>query len=104
MAARFGSGVESWELFNHMAENDMAMVAPGGATVGANGGWFGSGGHGTLTSLYGLGSDQALSLNVVTADGRLVEANVNHNRDLFYALRGGGARKFRPVTSNTSPY
>jgi FAD/FMN-containing dehydrogenase len=94
MAVRYGSGLESWELFNYMARHNISVVAPGGVTVGANGGWFGSGGHGTLTSLYGLGSDQALSINVVTADGRFVTADPYTNRDLFYALRGGGAGEY----------
>ncbi|KAH8899141.1 hypothetical protein GQ53DRAFT_878520 [Thozetella sp. PMI_491] len=99
MAVRFGSGLEGWELFNHMAEYNISVVAPGGSTVGANGGWFGSGGHGTLASTYGLGSDQALSINVVTASGKLIEADPLTNQDLFYALRGGGAGTYGVVTS-----
>lgn len=91
MAVRFGSGLETQELYNYMALHNITVVAAGPGTVGANGGWFGYGGHGNLASYYGLGSDQGLSLEVVTADGRLVTADPFTNPDLFYALRGGGA-------------
>lgn len=91
MAAHFGSGLETWELFNHMFLNgNITVVAAGGRTVGANGGWFASGGHGNLASYYGLAADQALEIHVVTADGQFVVANPEQNEDLFYALRGGG--------------
>ena len=99
MAARIGAGVEGWELFNHMAANNISLVAPGFPTVGVGGGWFANGGHGTLTSSFGLGADQVLSLNVVTADGRFLTADPTQNQDLFWALRGGGGSTFGVVTS-----
>ena len=91
MAVRYGSGLETQELYNYMALHNITVAAAGVGTVGANGGWFGYGGHGNLVSYYGLGSDQGLSLEVVTADGRLLTADPFTNTDLFYALRGGGA-------------
>lgn len=93
MAARVGSGLESWELYEHMDENEMTLVCPGRYTVGVYGGWIQGGGHSALASLYGMGSDQVLSLEVVTADGRFVTADTEENSDLFYALRGGGPSK-----------
>ncbi|KAH6847752.1 hypothetical protein B0I37DRAFT_375759 [Chaetomium sp. MPI-CAGE-AT-0009] len=90
MAVRVGAGVESWEHFNHMAANNISVVAPGGGTVGAVGGWIAVAGHGSLTSKYGLGADQALSINVVTADGRFLTVDPNKHKDLWWALRGGG--------------
>jgi len=94
MAVRYGSGLEAWEVFNYMVDYNITIFAPGGKTVGANGGWFASGGHGSLTSLYGLASDNALSVDVVTADGRFVTADPYQNTELFWALRGGGGSKF----------
>jgi FAD/FMN-containing dehydrogenase len=47
-------------------------------------------GHSILASKYGLGADQVLSLQVVTADGNFVTADTGTNQDLFFALRGGG--------------
>ncbi|OIW25365.1 FAD-binding domain-containing protein [Coniochaeta ligniaria NRRL 30616] len=98
-AARVGSGLEAWELYQYMDIHNMTIVVPGGSTVGAYGGWAAGGGHSTLASIYGLGSDQFLSLDVVTADGRVVTADPTQNQDLFYALRGGGPGTYGIVTS-----
>ncbi len=77
-----------------MDQNDMAVVVPAASTtVGVVGGWLQGGGHTLLASYYGMGADQPLSLQVVTADGRFVTADPDTNADLFYALRGGGAGK-----------
>ncbi|RYO80792.1 hypothetical protein DL766_002662 [Monosporascus sp. MC13-8B] len=77
----------------------MTLLVAGGYTVGGYGGWFAGGGHSALASKYGLGADQVLSINVVTADGRFVTADMNQNTDLFYALRGGGGSTYGVVTS-----
>jgi hypothetical protein len=90
-AARIGAALEAWEGSNAMvAHGNMSIAVPLDASVGHGGGWQLGGGHGPLTSLRGLGADQILSLNVVTADGRFVTADLNQNTDLFFALRGGG--------------
>jgi len=51
-----------------------------GLTLGA--GW----GH--LHGSYGLALDNVISLDVVTADGRLHTASANQNQDLFWGVRG----------------
>ena len=48
------------------------------------------GGFGYLTRRFGWTSDNVHSMQVVTADGRLVRASDRENPDLFWALRGGG--------------
>jgi FAD/FMN-containing dehydrogenase len=48
------------------------------------------GGMGWLTRLAGLSIDNLVSAEVVTADGRVLRADDNENRDLFWAIRGGG--------------
>ncbi len=94
-AARFSAGIEAWEALNAMADSgNFTVVTSLDPTVGNGGGWVMGGGHGPLTSLRGLGADQVLSMNVVTADGKFVTADVNQNRDLFFALRGGAGSKF----------
>lgn len=99
MAARVSSGIESWEMFDQMDSHNMTVLVAGGYTVGAFGGWITGGGHSALASKYGLGADQALSINVVTADGRFLTADVDQNTDLFYALRGGGGSTFSSYDS-----
>jgi FAD/FMN-containing dehydrogenase len=48
------------------------------------------GGFGYLTRRFGWTSDNVLSIEVVTAEGRLVRASERENSDLFWGLRGGG--------------
>jgi len=92
-AARVSAGLEAWEVFGHMFANNISIVAPRDGTIGVYGGWTAGGGHNVLASAYGLGADQVLSLQAVTADGRFVTADEDHNQDLFYAMRGGGGCK-----------
>ncbi|PKS11445.1 hypothetical protein jhhlp_003209 [Lomentospora prolificans] len=98
-AARVGAGLESWEMYNFMDEYNVTFVTPGRYTVGVYGGWFQGGGHNALASWYGMGADQTLSLQVVTAEGKFVTASPEENIDLFYALRGGGPGTYGIVTS-----
>ena len=48
------------------------------------------GGLGWLMGSHGLASDNLISVDVVTADGRLLTASKSRNEDLFWGLRGGG--------------
>ena len=56
------------------------------------------GGHGPLSSTYGLASSQVLQMTVATATGEVLVANAVQNQDLFWALRGGGGGQYGVVT------
>ena len=47
------------------------------------------GGQGLLAGRYGTGCDNLVSVEVVTADGRLVTASKKNNEDLFWGMLGG---------------
>jgi len=67
------------------------------STTGAAGVTVG-GGFGYMTRKYGWTCDNLRSMEVVTAEGKVVTASADENPDLFWALRGGGGN-FGIVTS-----
>ena len=67
----------------------LATTSGGCPTVGIAGLTLG-GGEGQLMAKYGAACDNLISAQLVTVDGRQVEASQNSNADLFWAIRGGG--------------
>ncbi|KAJ5238505.1 hypothetical protein N7468_003124 [Penicillium chermesinum] len=70
-----------------------ALELPGGFTQG--------GGHSILSSQYGLGADQVVEWEVVTATGVHLIASPSQNTDLYWALSGGGPGTYGVVISMT---
>ncbi|MEZ4523496.1 MAG: FAD-binding oxidoreductase [Thermomicrobiales bacterium] len=82
-------GVTSADMFKAaepyglgLSTGDTASVGLGGLTLG--------GGIGFMVRKYGLTIDSLLSVELVTADGRIIVASEDQHPELFWALRGGG--------------
>lgn len=87
--ARAEGGV-TWAELN-AAAGEHGLVVTGGAisTTGIAGFTLG-GGLGWLMPKFGLAADNVLAIELVTADGEVVEVTDESDPDLFWALRGGG--------------
>ncbi len=92
-----GGGVLIGELYHAVARSGMGVVSGGCHSVGIGGLTLG-GGQSALSNKYGLACDNLLSMQVVTADGRVLSASAADNPDLFWALRGGSGN-FGVVTA-----
>ncbi|MGH3012789.1 MAG: FAD-binding oxidoreductase, partial [Gaiellaceae bacterium] len=87
--ARVEAGVLWEEVSTEAAEHGLAGLAGSAPDIGVVGYTLG-GGLGWLARRYGLAANSVLAVEVVTADGRRVRADRDHEPDLFWALRGGG--------------
>lgn len=83
-------GGATWGDFN-AATHAFGLATTGGiiSTTGTAGLTLG-GGIGYLSRGCGLSLDNLISADVVTADGRMLQASADQNADLFWAIRGGG--------------
>jgi FAD/FMN-containing dehydrogenase len=88
----------TWGDVDH--ETQAFGLATTGGLVSTTGiaGFTLGGGFGWLMRKHGLACDNLLSLELVTAGGRILRASADDNADLFWGLRGGGGN-FGIVTS-----
>ncbi|KAF2967665.1 hypothetical protein GQX73_g5906 [Xylaria multiplex] len=92
-----GSGNTWGEALGFALDHSRAVVSGVDMTVGL-GGFIQGGGHGPLSSTYGLAADQLLQVTIVTSTGLVLVANDAQNQDLFWAIRGGGGGQYGVVT------
>ena len=95
--ARLGAGCLLGDIAVALFQHKLALPAGSCRPVGVTGLALG-GGHGLISRKFGLTCDNLISAHVVTADGDELDANLNENPDLFWALRGGGGGNFGIVT------
>ncbi|MFI6079000.1 FAD-binding oxidoreductase [Actinoplanes sp. NPDC051343] len=72
----------------HGSSPDAGVV---GYTLGGGINWYGRS--------KGLAVNTVTAVELITADGTLVRTDADHDADLFWALRGGGAANFGLVTA-----
>jgi hypothetical protein len=95
--ARVGAGIRAGEYVPQT--EPFGLVSPvGDATHTGLAGLTLGGGYGWLTGKRGLVIDNLLSVQIVTADGRILRASADEHADLFWALRGGSGN-FGVVTT-----
>ncbi|KAF2868963.1 hypothetical protein BDV95DRAFT_609222 [Massariosphaeria phaeospora] len=92
-----GPGVSFDELYEFAHRNGVMTMGGWAGTVGAAGGYVLGGGIGPLGHFFGMGVDNIVQFEAITADGHLRTINKCRNADLFWALRGGGGA-FAAVT------
>jgi len=88
---RIGGGADVLDVYRDLVlARERALPVGTCPTVGLAGLTLG-GGFGRLMRRYGVTADSLRAATVVLADGRIVRCSPDERRDLFWALRGGGA-------------
>lgn len=93
-----GGGARNGDLYKALPPTGMTITHGRCPTVGAAGFLLG-GGIGFNMRAHGLGCDQLIATDIVTADGKLQSVSANDN--LFWACCGGGGGNFGINTSFT---
>ncbi len=86
---RAEGGLTWGELNGAAAEHGLAVTGGAISTTGIAGLTLG-GGLGWLMAKHGLAADNLLAVELVTADGDILDVTEASDPDLFWALRGGG--------------
>jgi FAD/FMN-containing dehydrogenase len=94
---RVGAGTKWERVSPELSRLGLAGLHGSSPDVGIAGYSLG-GGMGWLARKYGLQTNSVTALELVTADGRLVRTDHEHEPELFWALRGGGGN-FGVVTA-----
>ena len=100
-AFKVGAGVVGYQILDAAHAKGLVVVTGECPTVGLAGGYTQGGGHSALSTEFGLGADQTLEFEVVTANGTVVTASRTENPDLFWALSGGGGGNYAVVVAMT---
>lgn len=97
---KIGAGVMGYQAAQAADRAGLVAVTGECPTVGLAGFTMGAG-HSALSTSFGMGADQVLAYEVVTASGRIVTASPTENSDLYWALSGGGPGTYGVVISMT---
>lgn len=98
--ATVGAGAKLIDVYDKLGRHGVSIPAGSCSTVGVSGLALG-GGIGVVSRKYGLTCDTLESVQIVTADGRLLTCDANQHPDLYWACRGGGGGNFGVAVSFT---
>lgn len=93
---RVGAGVLLGPLLAFLEPHDVFVPMGYCSTVGFVG-WSLGGGFGVYTAGYGAGAENIVGVRIVTADGRVLDSDIDDEPELFWALRGVGNGNFGVV-------
>src|SRR6478609_9687392 len=92
-----GPGARLGNIYDGLGAHGLAIPAGTCPSVGI-GGHALVGGFVLASRAWGLASDNLVSVQIVTADGKVLVADKSHHADLFWACRGGGGGNFGIAT------
>lgn len=96
-AVRVAAGHTNGEIQAYLDLHSQIIVSGANPSVGIVG-WLTGGGHGFLSSTYGMGSDNLLEATIVLPNGSIITTNPCQYTDIFFAIRGGGGGTFGIIT------
>lgn len=96
-SARIGAGAQLIDVYARLASRGATIPAGSCPSVGIGGHALG-GGVGLAGRAFGLATDNIGGVEMVGADGKLREVNESSDRELLWALRGGGGGNFGIVS------
>jgi FAD/FMN-containing dehydrogenase len=100
-AVSVGAGAIWMDVYDAVTTTAGRYVQGGGCTTVGVAGLVLGGGFGSFSKGFGTAAANLLEAEVVTADGAVRIANAVRNRELFWALKGGGGGTFGVVTRLT---
>ncbi|TVY87034.1 FAD-linked oxidoreductase [Lachnellula willkommii] len=100
-ALKMGAGSMGGNVSTFTSDHGYRTAVGDCPTVGLAGGWAQGGGVAMLSGLYGLGADNILEWEVVTANGEHLIATPSQNQDLYWAMSGGGGGSYAVALSMT---
>jgi len=95
--AKISSGLRLGYIIDELSKKSFITPTGTSSCVGISGISL-AGGKGYLSRLYGLMCDNIISVKLINYQGKLINANMNENEDLFWALKGAGNCNFGIIT------
>jgi FAD/FMN-containing dehydrogenase len=92
-----GAGAQLGMIYREIAKRDRVIPAGSCPTVGVTGHTTG-GGYGLIARGLGLACDSLLNVEMVLANGQIVQVNERDYPDLFWATRGAGGGNYGIIT------